>query len=440
MRYPRPHFPLSFAFAIAFTCAQLSAQQRVASSSSILDQQTGATESELVARALGQNPTLAAVRQEIEMASGGVTQARLRKNPSLSIGGLQEVGGQDNSVSIGGALPLELFGRRARRTDVAERKLELTRDGVADRERLLTGDVEMRFGETLAAVRNLNFVDQLLQINRDFLKLTQDRVREGAAAPLDADEVRVEVNRIDALRIDYEAKAEIALLRLKETVGMQPNETLRLKGSLEQPKMPVEQNQLLQIAMAHRPDLAAQRANEAVALADLRQQQAEARPDATVSASYQRPNSGFSQRAFDAAGNLSPIRQTFNYAVAGIEIALPAFNRNQGTIAADTAAIDAARSRIAAAALAVRSEVAQNHVRYQGAQARVAAYGGGVREQAARNLEVVRQIYGYGRITLLEVITEQRRYIDIETGYTDVLLDAYAARVALEQAIAARLR
>jgi cobalt-zinc-cadmium efflux system outer membrane protein len=437
-------FNLPLALAIALTCAPLSAQQPVAdSSSSIVDQQVGTTESELVARALGQNPTLAAVRKDIEMARGSVTQARLRKNPSLSIGGLREVGGQDNSVSIGGALPLELFGRRARRTDVAERKLDTTRERVADSERLLAGEVGMRFGETLAAVRNLNFVQQLLQINRDFLKLMQDRVREGAAAPLDADEVRVEVSRIDALRIDYEAKAKIALLKLKETVGMQPNEILRLKGSLEQPldhtKIPADQNQLLQIAMAHRPDLAAERANEAVALADLRQQQAEARPDATISAGYQRPNSGFSQQAFDSAGNLSPIRQTFNYAVAGIEIALPAFNRNQGTIAADTAAVDSARSRIAAADLAVRSEVAQNHVRYQGAQARVAAYGGGVREQAARNLGVVRQVYANGRITLLEVITEQRRYIDIETGYTDVLLDAYVARVALEQAIGSSL-
>jgi cobalt-zinc-cadmium efflux system outer membrane protein len=304
----------------------------------------------------------------------------------------------------------------------------------------LTGEVGMRFGETLAAVRNLNFVEQLLQINHDFLKLMQDRVREGSTPPLDADEVRVEVGRIDALRIDYQAKAEIALLRLKEAVGIQPDENLRLKGSLDQPKISVDQNQLLQIAFAHRPDLAAQRANEAVAVAELRQQQTEAKPDATVSASYERPNSGFNQRAFDAAGNLSPIRQTFNYAVAGIEIALPAFNRNQGAIATDTAAIDAARSRIAAAGLAVRSEVAQNQVRYEGAQERVAAYGSSVRQQAARNLEVVRQIYSYGRITLLDVITEQRRYIDIETAYTDVLLDAYVARVALEQAIGARLR
>ena len=433
-------FRLSLALTMA--CAlPLSAQESVAHpSNSFLDPQAGITESELVTRALTQNPTLTAVRQEIEMARGGLTQARLRKNPSVTAGGLQEVDGQDNRVSIGGALPLELFGRRARRTEVAERKLDATRESVADRERLLKGEVGMRFGETLAAVRNLSFVEQLLQINRDSLRLMEARVREGSTPPLDADEVRVEVGRIDALRIDYQAKAEIALLRLKETVGIQPDEILRLKGSLDQPKISVDQNQLLQIALAHRPDLATQRANEAVAVAELRQHQVEAKPDVTVSASYERPNSGFSQRAFDAAGNLSPIRQTFNYAVAGIEIALPAFNRNQGAIVADTAAIDAARSRIAAAGLAVRSEVAQNQVRYEGAQARVAAYGNSVREQAARNLEVVRQIYSYGRITLLDVITEQRRYIDIETAYTDVLLDAYVARVALEQAIAARLR
>src|SRR5260370_1748785 len=298
----------------------------------------------------------------------------------------------------------------------------------------------MRFGETLAAVRNLNFVEQLLQINRDSLKLLEARVREGSTAQLDADEVRAEVGRIDALRTDYQAKAEIAVLRLKDAVGIQPDEILRLKGSLGQPKISVDQNQLLQIALAHRPDLAAQRANEAVAVAELRQRQTEAKPDATVSASYERPNSGFSQRAFDAAGNLSPIRQTFNYAVAGIQIALPAFNRNQGAIVADTAAIDAARSRVSAAGLAVRSEVAQSQVRYQGAQARVAVYGSSVREQAARNLEIVRQVYGLGRNTLLDVITEQRRYIEIETAYTDVLLEACAARVALEQAAGASLR
>jgi cobalt-zinc-cadmium efflux system outer membrane protein len=417
------------------------AAQQVATrpASEFIDPQNGVTEAELVARALVSNPTLVAERQEIEIDKGDVVQAGLRKNPSLSLGGLKEVNGDDNRFSIGGSFPLELFGRRARRTEVAERKRDATQESVANRERLLAGAVRMHFGESLAAVRNLQFAEQLLKANSEFLKLMEDRVREGAAASLDAEEVRVEVNRISALRIDYQVRAEIALLTLNEVVGIQPEETIRLKGSLEMATSTFDRKQLLELALGHRPDLALQRANEAMAAADLRQQKAEAKPDASFSASYERPDSGFAQRAFDSAGNLRPIRQTFNYAVFGLEINLPAFNRNQGAIAAETAAIKSARSHIVAVDLGLRHEVTQNLVRFDGAQARVAVYRSGVRDQAARNLDVVRQTFNYGRIRLLDVIAEQRRYIDIETGYTDVLFDAYAARVALEQAVGTSL-
>ncbi len=87
----------------------------------------------------------------------------------------------------------------------------------------------------------------------------------------------------------------------------------------------------------------------------------------------------------------------------------------------------------------LRHEVTQALVRYEAAQQRADVYRSGVRDQAARNLDVVRQTYGYGRIPLLDVIAEQRRFIEIETGYTDVLLDAYASRVALERAVGSSL-
>jgi cobalt-zinc-cadmium efflux system outer membrane protein len=407
--------------------------------SDFLDPQQGITEAELVARALASNPTLLAQRQQIEMAKGDVAQARLRQNPSLSLGGLKEVNGGDNQFSIGGSIPLELFGRRARRTEVAESQEDATQQSVADQERLLAGEVRVRFGQALASKRNLMFVEQLLQVNRDFLRLMENRVLEGAAPALDADETRVEVNRIETLQIDYQAKAEIALLALKETVGIQPEEPIRLKGALEPAPHDYDQKQLLQLAMDHRPDLAFQRANEVLANAKLRQERATGKLDASVFGAYERPDSGFSQLAFNAAGNLSPIRQTFNYAIFGLNINLPLFNRNQGAVVADTAALQVARSQIAAVDLNLRHEVAQNLIRLNGAQARVAVYRSGVRDQAAHNLDVVRQTYSYGRTTLLDVIAEQRRYIDIETGYTDILLDAYVARIALERAVGTNL-
>src|SRR5712664_375908 len=404
-----------------------------------LDPQTGLTELELVARTLVNNPALAAERQGIDSAKGSVAQARLRANPSLAVGGLKEVNGDDNRFSIGTEIPLELFGRRARRTEVAEQKLNSIRATITDKERLLAGEVRLRFAETLAAARNVDFVEQLLRANQDFLKLMEDRVREGAIPSLDAEEVRVETNRIESLRINYQAKVEISMLALKEAVGMQPEENLRLMGNLEQPALSLDKIQLLQLATDHRPDLAAQRANEAMATAAMRQQETEAKTDATFSASYERPNSGFALSAFDAAGNLQPIRQTFNYAVFGMRWTLPIFNRNQGSIVAAKADINSARNQVTASGLVLRHEVTQNLVRYQAAQERVMVYRKGVRDQAARNLEVVRQTYGYGRIPLLDVIAEQRRFIDIETGYTDVLLDAYVSRVALERAVGTSL-
>jgi outer membrane protein, heavy metal efflux system len=421
-------------------CLSLSAQQVPSRpASDFLDLQGGVTEAELVTRALASNPTLLAQRQHIAMARGEVTQARLRQNPSLTLGGLKEVNGDDNAINVSGSLPLELFGRRARRTEVAVSKEEATQQSVADQERLLAREVRMRFGQALAATRDLQFVEQLLQVNRDFLRLMEDRAREGAAPSLDADETRVEMKRIETLRIDYQAKAEVTLLALKETVGVDPDEVIRLNGQLELAPQEYDRKQLLQLAMDHRPDLAFQRANEALANAELRSDRATGKPDASIFGGYERPDSGFSQEAFDAAGNLRPIRQTFNYATFGLNINLPLFNRNQGAIAADAAGIQAARSEIAAVNLSLRHEVAQNLIRFNGAQARVTIYRSGVRDQAAHNLEVVRQTYSYGRTTLLDVIAEQRRYIDIETGYTDILLDAYAARVALEQAVGTSL-
>jgi cobalt-zinc-cadmium efflux system outer membrane protein len=47
----------------------------------------------------------------------------------------------------------------------------------------------------------------------------------------------------------------------------------------------------------------------------------------------------------------------------------------------------------------------------------------------------MRQAYDLGRTSLLDVITEQRRYIDIEMGYTEALKQVYDAAVNIERAV-----
>jgi cobalt-zinc-cadmium efflux system outer membrane protein len=114
---------------------------------------------------------------------------------------------------------------------------------------------------------------------------------------------------------------------------------------------------------------------------------------------------------------------------------LPLRNRNQGNIVAAMAEATAAQRRLAFVTLTIRQEVTAAFSRYAAAQRALEIYAQGVRELARKNLAVVRQAYELGRLSLLELIAEQRRYIDVETDYTEVMKQAYDATVDIERAI-----
>jgi len=114
---------------------------------------------------------------------------------------------------------------------------------------------------------------------------------------------------------------------------------------------------------------------------------------------------------------------------------LPVLNRNQGNIAAAEAGTRAAERRLEFATLTVQQEVEAAFAQHEAASRSLDIYGRGVRDVARRNLDVVRQSYQLGRGSLLDVIGEQRRLIDVETGYTDALKQVYDAAVEVTRAV-----
>jgi cobalt-zinc-cadmium efflux system outer membrane protein len=111
-------------------------------------------------------------------------------------------------------------------------------------------------------------------------------------------------------------------------------------------------------------------------------------------------------------------------------------NKNQGTIEAAIAEVEAAKRRREFAELTVRREVASTYAQYNSAQRAAEIFRVGVKDQASANLEVVRQTYELGSKTLIDYISEQRRFIDLENGYIDALLGTYKARVEVDRAVA----
>jgi cobalt-zinc-cadmium efflux system outer membrane protein len=388
-----------------------------------------------VAYALSRNGELAAFRNEVEAARGLVQQAALRPNPQLEIERKEQINGSDNDTMVGAMLPLELGGRRSARILVAQRELELKESLLADRERVLAAEVRAKFGEALGELLKLGFTEDLLRTTDEGYRLVAARVTEGRTAPLEQNMVLVEVNRIRSMRENNQGKVEVAMLELRNLMGMRPEEPLRLRGDLDHLIEPVPSVALAkEVALRERPDLRAARALEALADARISQARSEGRLDASLMGKYELMNFGFPQQGFNSNGQLVPIRGRFHSLAVGVTLDLPVRNRNQGAIAAAVAEKSAATQRREFAELTVQREVASALARYQSAARAAEIYRVGVQGQANANLDVVRQTYELGSKTLLDVIAEQRRFIETQSGYIEALVNTYQARVEIERA------
>jgi len=419
---------------IGFLAAALSAAPGAAQEA----RETGeVTVDDLVARALTDNPDLQAAQAEVDAAHGRRRQAGLRPNPMLELGVQQNVVGPDNNLTAGVTLPLDLNGRKAGRVGVAEGELAIRRAQVAEQARRLRAEVRLKAGELLAVQRNLRFTETLLRANREALELLGARVRRGAVPPLEEKMLRVEVNRLEAGRHLLQSQAEVGALEVKTLVGLEPEAALALRSDLRPVPVQGDLQTGLTQALAARSDLLIARAEVATAGAMIHKEQAEGRWDASVNVGYMRQDFGYDLRGLTASGGTRTIQDVFEYVGAGVSITLPVRNRNQGNIAAAMATATAAQRRLSAVTRTIRQEVTAAFTRYDATQRALDIYTQGVREAARQNLEVVRRTYTLGRATLLDVIAEQRRYIDIETDYTEALKQVYDAAVDIERAVGA---
>ena len=392
------------------------------------------TLAQAITLALSREPSLRAANAELEMRRGMSVQAGLRANPTTSIERRQEPGGTDSATDVGLEWPLEL-SRRGPRVAAAAADVSVAEYEEAEARRQLIGDVATAYGEAAAAARELAITDEVLAAISKQLELLRARAAQGSSPTLDRDVVDVDFRRMQAERSVQSGRADRALIRLKRLLGMPPAAPLRISQSLEElvtagAAVPDTGSDPL----ATRPDIRA--AEERVRAAEERivTARSEGGPDVTIFGSYMRMDTGFPQRGFGAEGRLERVGAIFNYVSAGAMITVPLWNRQQGAVAAATAARSAALARAESARLTAASQVAEARVRFDQARRAVSLYQDGVRPLARRNFDTVSETYALGRATVFDVLAEQRRYLETERGYTEALSEAFASRVGLDRA------
>lgn len=396
----------------------------------------GFSAEDLIRKALTSNAELAAGRLDLERARARLRQAGLRPNPAIEF---EQTTGRptgspgERATSVGFALPLELGGQRGRRIDLARAELAAAEAELADRERKLGGEVRTAYVEALAALREMQTTEELNLLDQETARVIEARVAEGESAPLELSLQRVELDRLRARRALAEGKLQTALLRLKVLAGMGPAEVLRLRESISAPapfERPASLTETLEVALRERPDLRLARLNEEVAQAGLRLAQAQGSPGVTVSTTY-----SSSRSITDLPDPLISAPDRALTLSFGVSIELPIFKRNQGTKAEAAVAITQAQLRRELAEQRVRSEVTAAHARYRAAQAALATFEQGVMGRSAANVETLREAYRLGAFRVTELLAEQRRLVDSQREYTELLVERDRAMADLQTTV-----
>jgi cobalt-zinc-cadmium efflux system outer membrane protein len=413
--------------------AQTSSPRRADLAGAYLDPISGLELDRAVAEALEREPSLRAARTEVEAARGARVQAGLRPNPMVSFTQQNEPGGMDNQTRAEILWPLDLF-RKDSRVEAAEREIDATRHAVADRERLLASEVRTKYGDVAFAVRLLAAIDDLVDTVSRQHTLVSARVEQGDAPAVERDILRVELLRLESERLLQSGGVERAILELKRVLGMAADAPLRIKDSLEQLVQRRAEPAPAGTA-ADRADAEALKARVQVADAQIARAREEGRFDMNLFGMYMRMDAGFPQRAFGADGGIEPIRAVFHYVAAGVNVSLPLRDRKQGEIATAQARRAGAAAELEASRLTAQAEIAGARVRLDRARAAVAIYTSEMRGLAKQTLVVVEQTYELGRGTVLDVLAEERRYLDVERSYAEALREAYEAREALGRAM-----
>jgi cobalt-zinc-cadmium efflux system outer membrane protein len=405
------------------------------------DPSQGASSADLISRALQSNTELAAIRLDLERAKARLRQAGLRPNPTVDF---EQATGRftgfpgERATTVGFALPLEIGGQRHRRIELAQAGLAASEAEVADHERRLAGEVRAAYAEALAALRELQTAEELNNLNLQTERVVEARVTEGESALLELNLLRVELNRLRSRRVLVEGKLQAALLSLKRLTGLVPDESLRLREDLSAPLLPEPPPPLttaIELALQQRPDLQLARLNERAAQAELRLARAQAAPGVAVSAKYSADRS-----ITDLPDPLMSFPDRARTLRVGVSIELPLFKRNQGAVAEAATAITQAQRRREFAEQVVRSQVASAYARYQAARAAQQLFEQGVLAGSNANVRTVREAYRMGAFRVTELIAEQRRLVDSQREYTEVLTERYRALADLQTAIGTPVR
>jgi cobalt-zinc-cadmium efflux system outer membrane protein len=295
---------------------------------------------EALEMALSQNKELAASGFRLVEQEGLIRQAGVRRNPELAVD-LENMGGQgffegfdhaESTLTLGWAIEP---GLRSRRVGVARARSARARLDVHVLQIDVAAETAQRFLSCLQSQAHLVTTEEAVALAERMVGAVERRVQAGRAANAELSRARAALATERLAQEDVSHERSVAYHRLAAQWGETRPSFSRVDGNLLDLPSVVSFEELLG-RLDRNPELARLVSDERIADARLRLEKARRWPTLTPS---------FGVRHLGTTNDWA--------LVAGLKVELPLFDRNQGQVAASSAALE--RTRADAGALRVRT-------------------------------------------------------------------------------------
>ncbi len=379
--------------------------------------QTPLTLDEAVRIALERRPELKAAEARVSAAQGLKSQAGLLPNPRFIFQAENlrasnfDYGNDADSFAYFSQV-IETSGRRGNRIAVGEANIGRSRL----EEEQVRREIGFRVREAYWLALGVQFARELYEQNDRYFKQVVEyheaRLKEGKIAEVDVLRVRLQAEQIRAAlenaRLDVD-KAQLLLAREMGVITAGPWQLTEHFDQLEELRTTKGSvpSTLVEARLAAQ-ELAAARAN-------LGLERAAGRPDLDAIFGYKR-----------TAG--------LNTAVAGLQLNLPIFNRNQGASAAAQAETLAAQRTLEATNARLESEATLARKEYEARLRQARDIFTPLHQQADQISDISRSAYREEGLDLLRLLDAERFRVEAQLAWLRALTDYHKSVVNLERA------
>jgi len=375
-----------------------------------------------------QNLQLVAARYDIETADAEKLTARLRPNPQLSFGlsdlplNLSGPLIKEQTYNYGVSRTIELGGKRNKRIETADANSDVARGQFQMVVWQLTNDLKRKFYTVVLNQSLLNLAQENETTFAEIVKHTTELMNAGEISGLDLERVEVEKLKFDTDLANAERDYEVALRDLRFALGGDYRAMdIEVTGSIDYEPHQFTHDELLDLALAARPDLKAAKLSERAADANIRLQDAQRIPDLTLGGGIEQVPSGTSSYTF------------------GVGIELPVSNRNQGERAKALIEKKKAQNQEQFLTNQVMSDVDKALVAFEKQRHRVDLYRTGVIGKVNDIQNMTQIALKAGESSTLDLLDAIRTRRDTLASFYQTLFDYQMSLLDLELATATPL-